>query len=134
MSTFKNWTEAEIYAHNAKVAGEKAQPVGEGCDDESKLHEQIAAECRQRGWWFSRSRMDRATTTCLGNPDFLIFADGGRTFAIECKTAKGKVTREQAGTLHWLTNLGHKAAVVRSLNEFLLVIASPPTPNEAQAP
>lgn len=120
MSTFKNWTDAEVAFHNAKAKAPRVVALNpDAVEVESKLHDQIIAELKHRGWYFQRSRMDKRTTTALGAPDFLIFADGGRTFAIECKTAKGKLTREQEGTLHWLQNLGHKACVVRSLDEFL---------------
>lgn len=127
-----NMTHAEYLAHEARIrnfAMAKLQP-SEGVEREADLHDQIEKECRHRGWPFVHSRMDRRTTTAVGTVDFVIAADGGRTFWIEAKGAKTKVTREQAATIHWLATLGHTAAVVRSLDEFLKVISVfelPPT-------
>lgn len=113
-------------AHNARVAGVPATaPPSREAQREAKLHEEIAAECRRRGWYCVHSRIDRPTTTALGVPDFICAADGGRTFWIEAKGAKTKVTLEQAGTLQWLRSLGHVAAVVRSLEEFLNLVDLP---------
>lgn len=122
---FARTTMAEVQAHNARVAGQKHPParLGEGVEREADLHDQIEKECRHRGWPFVHSRMDRRTTVAVGVVDFVIAADNGRTFWIEAKGAKTKVTREQAATIHWLQNLGHTAAVVRSLAEFLAAIA-----------
>lgn len=134
MSTFKNWTEAELHAHNAKVAGEKAVVASEGCSDESKLHEQIIEACKQRGFYYVHSRMDRRTTTALGVVDFIVALDGGRTLWVEAKAGKRKPTREQAGTLLWLEQLGHKAVVCRSLTDFLNAVDSSLKPTDPQAP
>ena len=46
----------------------------------------------------------------------------GRVFLIECKTAKGKLTPEQAGMKAWAEKLGHKPEVVRSFEEFLEIV------------
>lgn len=130
MSTFKNWTEAEIHAHNARVAGEKAVDergwpvlkVSEGCADESKLHDAIIAECRHRGWICFHGSMAHRAMRTLGEPDFTILADRGRIFFIEAKTRTGKLSREQLGLQLWAENLGHKIHTVRSLADFLKAI------------
>lgn len=122
MSTFKNWTEAEIHAHNAKVAGVKVQPVSEGCDDESKLHDDIKKECRHRGWLFFHGSMAHRSRRTLGEPDFTICADNGRVIFVEAKTRTTKPSPVQLGVKLWAENLGHKIHVVRSLAEFLKVI------------
>jgi hypothetical protein len=67
---------------------------------------------------YERNRANRFEPA-KGVPDFVIFADGGRVFAIECKPAKGKLTPEQAGWRMMLQRNGHKFAVVRSMTEFL---------------
>ncbi len=77
---------------------------------------------RRRLWPTIHSRMDAATTTAKGVPDFVIFADGGRVFAVECKTRKGKLTPEQIGWRVLLERNGHKFAVVRSFTEFQDVV------------
>lgn len=123
MSTFKNWTDAEVAFHNAKLKAPRVVDLtGDGCSDESKLHEQIIAEVRARGWYVVHSRLDRRTTNAVGTPDMVIAANNGKTYWLELKTAKGKLTREQSGTIHWLQTLGHTAEVVRSLGDFLKAI------------
>lgn len=114
-------TWAEFLAYNAK-SGAAPMPAGEGVEKEADLHDQIIAYCKMKRWVYSHSRMDKATTTALGIPDFIIAADNGRTFWIEAKGAKTKVTREQEGMIHWLQSLGHKAAICRNFEEFLKAI------------
>lgn len=126
-------TYQQALAHNAKVAGVKAQPASEGCDDESKLHEQVRREVQTRGWIMFHGSMAHRAMRTLGEPDATVLADAGRVFFVELKTKTGKLSREQLGLKLWAENLGHKIHTVRSLNEFLLVIASPPHPNETQA-
>lgn len=122
--TFKNFTDLDAAMHNARVAAGKGyvvSGVAVGDDEESKLHQQIEDYCKQRRWYYVHSRMDRATTTALGVPDFIIAAEN-QTHWIEAKGPKTKVTREQEGTMHWLQSLGHNADIVRSFPEFLSVI------------
>lgn len=71
--------------------------------------------------------MDRPTTNGAGTPDFIILADGGRTFYIECKSKTGKVKPDQR-IMHAVANkLGHTVHTVRNLNEFLYAIGHRPT-------
>lgn len=86
---------------------------------ESEIQDQIEAECRRRGWYVVRSRMDRPTTTALGTPDFIVAIDAGRTLWVEVKRQGQKLRPEQAGAQAWLHKLGHLAAVVHSLEEFM---------------
>jgi hypothetical protein len=109
----------------ARVAAgrHQSEPVGpDAVTDEGDLHDQILSECKRRLWPAVHSRMDMATTTARGCPDFVIFADAGRVFAIECKTAKGKLTPEQMGWKMLLERNGHRYALVRSFEDFLGVI------------
>lgn len=104
----------------AGLTGDRRAKVADVSDEpESKLHEQIEAHCAAQGWLTVRSRMDRKTTTRKGVCDFIIYADGGRMFSVECKTAIGKLTLEQQSFAVWLNKLGHKVVVVRSFTEFL---------------
>lgn len=89
---------------------------------ERDLHDKIEAECLQRGWLTVRSRMDRATTTRKGVCDFIIYADDGRMFHVECKSSTGKVSTDQRDFIAWAGKLGHTVLVVRSFREFLAVI------------
>jgi hypothetical protein len=86
---------------------------------EADLHEDILAYCRGRGWIALHGSMAQATGRTLGEWDFVIVAHCGRTFLIECKTATGKLTPEQAGMKAWAEKLGHAPKVVRSMEEFL---------------
>lgn len=94
-------------------------PPSPACSSESELHDQISSECKRRGWYVVHSRLDRPTTTDIGCPDFIIAAQDGRTFWIECKTAKGKTKPAQAAVGLMLAHLGHRYALVRSFEEFL---------------
>jgi hypothetical protein len=93
-----------------------------GVAKERDLHEDILAFCRGRGWIALHSSMAEATHRNLGEWDFVIVADSGRVFLVECKTAKGKLTPEQAGMKAWAEKLGHKPVVVRSFNDFMEVV------------
>ncbi len=87
---------------------------------EKKLHDRILAECTARGWIALHGSMAQPTARTIGEPDFVILADSGRTFLVECKRTKGgKVRPEQAALLAWANKLGHKATVCRSFEEFL---------------
>jgi hypothetical protein len=96
---------------------------------EADLHDSILAVCRARGWLPVHSRMDVPQTAGVGTPDFVVALPGARVVWVECKAAKGKLTTEQAAWLAGLRRLGHRAEVVRSLEEFLTVAESV-TPTE----
>jgi hypothetical protein len=115
---FKNWTAADVAAFNAKVAQCPEVPVP-GCDDESQLHNQILLECRRRGWIALHGSMAHRARRTPGEWDFVILADGGRTFYIEAKTRTGKQSTDQLALHHWARKLGHSPYVVRSFDEFL---------------
>jgi hypothetical protein len=99
----------------------RGQPVAakEGCERESKLHEQIAAELQRRRWYAVHSRMDQATTTQSGVCDFICAAPGGVVYWVEVKRRGAKLTKDQAITRHVLLALEHKHRVVYSFQEFL---------------
>ena len=114
-------TSAELAAYEARHRP-RTNTVPAGVEKESVLHEQIFAECRRRGWIALHGSMSERSHRTLGEPDFEIWADGGRTFHVECKSRTGKLTEEQY-TLCWhAKKLGHKVHVVRSFEEFLSVV------------
>jgi hypothetical protein len=51
---------------------------------------------------------------CVGFPDLIIYASGGRVGHIEVKTGDGKQNDNQEVTQGWLEGLGHNYAVCRS--------------------
>ena len=104
----------------------------EGVDRESDLHDAIIADCRRRGWIVIHSRMDRATTTAKGVPDFLIFADRARVFLFEAKRQNGKLTPEQQGFAMAADMLGFTVHVVRSFSEYWKIVEGETKPQQLQ--
>lgn len=51
---------------------------------------------------------------CVGFPDLIVFADGGRVGFVEVKCEGEKLRDTQVEVQGWLTSLGHKHAVCRS--------------------
>jgi hypothetical protein len=93
---------------------------------EAGLHQQILDECRRRGWIALHGSMAAPTKRTEGEPDFVILADGGRVFLVECKTATGKLSTAQAALHAWTRKLGHTVHVIRSLEEFLSLCLTAP--------
>jgi hypothetical protein len=109
--------------HEARMTAGQHNSVPAG-GSERDLHEQILAECRSRGWIAIHSRMDRPATVAIGSPDFVILADRGRVFIIEAKSAKGKLTKEQAALRCWAEKLGHTIHLMRSYEEFVMLLTA----------
>ena len=89
---------------------------------EAELHEQVFAECRRRGWIALHGSMAERTCRTLGEPDFVILADGGRVLFVECKSRSGKLSPAQAALKFHAEKLGHAVHVVRSLQDFLKLL------------
>ena len=89
---------------------------------EGSLHEEIFDECRRRGWIALHGSMAERTCRTLGEPDFVILAEGGRVLLVECKSRSGKLSPAQAALKHQAERLGHTVQVVRSLVEFLKLL------------
>ena len=104
-----------------------AQPLGtagrrNGVSQEAKLHDAIFDECRRRGWIALHGSMAERTCRTLGEPDFVILAEGGRVLFVECKSRTGKLSPAQAALQHHAAKLGHTVHLVRSLEEFLKLV------------
>lgn len=117
------FTLTEYNEHQRRVAAAK-QPVAAHATDEpeSKLHDAILQHCRLHGMIAIHNRMDKASTATPGAPDFVILANCGRTYLIECKSAKGKLSAAQLWFQNRCTENGHLFRVVRSFKEFLDVV------------
>ena len=120
MNPFKDWSKSDVDSFNAKSVKRWTEPPkGPPVDRESELHDAITQYCREHGWSYIHSRMDRRTTTAAGVCDFVIFADMGRTFCVECKRKGGKLSPQQQAFAAHLSRLGHKSHTVYSMAEFL---------------
>ena len=109
-------------SQRTEVRGQKSQ-----ASRESDLHEEIFDECRRRGWIALHGSMAERTCRTLGEPDFVILADGGRVLFVECKSRSGKLSPAQAALKHHAQKLGHTVHVVRSLQEFLRIASEATT-------
>jgi hypothetical protein len=90
--------------------------------NERELHSKIFDECRRRGWIAFHGSMAERTHRTEGEPDFIILANRGRTFFIECKTRTGKLSPAQNALWHQSRHLGHSIAIVRSFEDFLAIV------------
>jgi hypothetical protein len=116
--TEQQYREALVRLDKSKVL----QPKGEPVKSESDLHDAIIALCKERGWYYVHSRMDRRHTNAVGTPDFIIAMDKGRVAFLECKSAGGKATTEQLSALVWLQKLGHRADIVTNMDDVLKLL------------
>ncbi len=121
MITPQQFKEMEIRLYGKSKASQTIQNIALGLpvENESELQEQIISECRRRGWFAVYSGMHQQTSTPLGTPDFIIYADGGRVFTVETKSKTGKLRPEQLGVSMMLEKLGHKYCLCRSFTHFL---------------
>jgi hypothetical protein len=98
-----------------------ASTCGPGEKLEMPLHDKIMQHCAAQfpRWLYIRARSDMASTIAVGAQDFTIFLPGGRVLCVECKSATGKCSPEQAGWHFEMQRLGHHVYIVRSWGEFL---------------
>ena len=115
-------TFAQYMEMKARLEPKVEQTKSAGVEHEADLHDQILDYCRAKGWRAIHSRMDRPTTTGKGDPDFVVLADGGRFYLVECKSRTGKRTAEQHQFDHHAVKLGHTVWLVRSMAEFRNIV------------
>ncbi len=89
---------------------------------EADLHHAVWAECRRRRWQALHGSMSEATSRTKGEPDFIILADKGRVFFVECKTRTGKLSPVQQAFKVGASFNGHTVHTIRSMTEFLNVV------------
>lgn len=126
-NTMATITQADFLAMQSRLNRNNLDPAGQRnlstqVDRESKLQNDIIVWLKSQGWYYEWSPMCSASSLPAGSPDFRIAAPGGMTYWIECKTRTSKLRPEQAAVAHMLIHLGHKHAVVRSMEEFLNVV------------
>lgn len=111
-----------VMRQNAKKLGDVPTEHEAYDGPESDLHDEIIDFCRSRGWIYLHGSMAERSHRTLGEPDFVIAADNGRTFYIEVKNKNGKMSPEQLSMMAHLLKLGHTHATVRSMAEFMEVV------------
>lgn len=145
MNPFSGWSASQVAAHNERVVQQRTKkpaPIGLIAESiqkehlkktqrldrrpilEAEIQDQIEAWLKtqsHRCWW-DRKRMDKATTSRSGVPDFVgtITASTGLIgvpFGIEVKRPGQKPSVEQIGELAWMQKAGAKTAVVFSCDE-----------------
>lgn len=89
---------------------------------EGDLHNDIIEDCSAKGWGYLHGAMCRPTHRTEGEPDFVILADRGRVFFIECKSRTGKLSREQQNFIAQSARNQHSIHVVRSMEEYRKVV------------
>ena len=111
---------------NPQLFGTRSAECGarNGVASEARLHEEIFDECRRHGWIALHGSMAARTCRTLGEPDFVILADGGRVLFVECKSRSGKLSPAQAALKFHAEKLGHTVHVVRSFQEFQNILTA----------
>lgn len=116
------WTQSDLNAYQARREADVmyVRGVVAKVDKEDVLHGAIEAYCRSQGWLYVHSRTDKRSTNQCGTPDFIVALPGGVTLWCEVKRGKStKLTVEQQAFGAWLTKLGHRTVVARSLEDFV---------------
>lgn len=119
---FANWTERDVFEHQARVNPKREIVPCQGEAVEADLHAKIFDECRRRGWIAFHGSMAERTHRNEGEPDFHIWTDGGKSLAVECKSRTGKLSVAQQAMIAHAAKLGHTIHVVRSFEAFLKLI------------
>lgn len=114
-------SQTEFLAMQARL-GQKPSNLPDA--PESVLHDQVATYCRQMGYYYIHSRMDRPSTIQVGAPDFVVALPNGRVLWVECKRKDGKLRTEQLAAAAWLKQLKHRYCEVRSLDDFATAAAN----------
>lgn len=158
-------TQSQVDAHNARITARQhrnddnvgaipdpyavANAYKAACREESKLHAEILAECKRRGWLVFHGSMAHRSRRTVGEPDFVILhgvqatccACGGQVIGMGCsecnapdvdycprvtfievKTRTGKLSAAQAAVHAHAEKLGHRIRIVRSFEQFLEVV------------
>lgn len=118
-------TEQQLRDYEVRMYGKLQQHVPirpEATLDECELQDRIIAHCRYKGWFVIYSGMHRKTSTPIGTPDLVIYADQERVFTIETKSNTGKQRPEQIGVQLMLEKCGHKYHLIRSFEQFLELV------------
>lgn len=97
-----------------KTAEEKSATAED--KSEKELQDQVTALLRRREIPFIHASMMKRSTLPIGWPDYS-FARRGVPMCFECKTERGKLTKEQEVMHRRLKSQGWVVLVIRSLKE-----------------
>ena len=114
MITEQQYADALARLNKNQVRQGGVDPV----EKESKLHEDIIACCKARGWICFHGSMTHRTHRTVGECDFTCLLPDGVVVFIECKSKNSKLRPEQAAIQAWMKKLGHILFVVRNMDEF----------------
>ena len=115
------WTTEDLrrfLQRGVATLSDKSNPT----EHEKPLHQDILDECARRGWLAFHGSMAHRTHRTIGEPDFIILADGGRLLLVEAKSRQGKLSIDQQARIVHARKLGHVIHVVSSLPQFLSIL------------
>lgn len=136
-SAFSNWTLTSAELHNAKVQEAKRRKRGlhpttpgpaipnDAVEREDKLQKDIRDFCKRMGWLCLCGSMAHKTKRTIGEPDFTILMNNGRTLFIEAKAKKGVHSSAQLRFRANASALGHIVHEVRSMRQFRALLVLP---------
>jgi hypothetical protein len=106
---------------------------------EKLLHEQFIAYLRKLGLVWSRSRMDRATTSENGHPDFTVYGPQNRVCFVEFKIRPNRLSDAQTCRVAALQRAGCQVCIAYDLETAIHHLAttlfdSAPEPPPAAPP
>lgn len=114
------WTQSDFNAYQARRLGAltHAGTVAK-VDKERVLHEQALEYCKSKGWLVFHGSMAHSAFRTLGEPDLIVCMDNGQVLFAEFKKGTAKLTKDQQAVIAWLTKLGHRTVIARSLEDFV---------------
>lgn len=113
-------TSQQLRDYEARMYGrmQRALPASPPVIDESDLHNQIIDYCNSKGWGYLHGSMAARTHRTLGEPDFVILANGSQLRIVECKSKTGKLSKDQQAFAAQARRNGHVVYVVHNMEEF----------------
>jgi len=103
-----------------KTPAQESEPVP--ITSEKALQTAVEALLRRLGWAYFHMPGQAARGNPIGWPDIIALGPAGKTLLIELKTAKGKLSPEQAHLFAKLHALDHSVHVCRSLSQVTKLI------------
>ncbi len=117
-------TEAELLAYQTRQRQPLIQTEVPTIQRESELHNQIAEFCARNGFVAFHGSTAHRTHRTLGEPDFIVVAEG-YVYFVECKRPGQKLRPDQLAIDAALRRNEHALHVVTSLQEFIEVLTPP---------